>query len=577
MIVVSVVKPNFYQDSLSLLRVARELKERAHVDEVTVLMGTPANKQLLAGAGLLTPEADQAGPNDLVIAVRAASAAEAQSALAQADAIFMIERRHALGVTVRASPRTLDSALRHLPSANLALISVPGRWAAVEARGALRRGLHTMLFSDNVPIEEEIALKREALNVGRLLMGPDCGTAILSGVGLGFANAVPRGAVGLVASSGTGLQQVVTLLASMGEGVAHAIGVGGRDGSAAVGGLMTLAALDALAADPSTDTLVVVGKPPAPQVRERIEARVQEIGKPCVLALLGDDVTVEQRGPITTVTTLEDAAHAAVALRQGRAWAPVTFTAPRLEIEDRVGTLRGRLAPGRHRILGLYAGGSLAHEARMILEPLARADIVDLGAEEYTVGRPHPMLDSSFRVERIKAAARAADLAVLLLDIVLGHGVAPDPAGDLAEAIKTVARSAAVVASVVGTPQDPQGYATQIERLETAGAWVLPSNAQAARAAAMLVGQTPRRPPARAALIPGSSQQVARGGISSVSEKPTRVAELPRGQVAVVNLGLEAFALDLAGRDVAVVHVEWRPPAGGDPRLARLLAQLDGQ
>lgn len=574
MIVASVVKPSFYQDSLTLLRLARELKDGADVDEVTALMATPANKQLLADAGLLTSEARQAGPNDLVIAVRAPSQGEAQAALVRAEAFFSENRRTLAGATIPALPRTLESALRHRPATNLALISVPGRWAAAEARDALRRGLHVMLFSDNVSLDDEIALKREAVDAGRLLMGPDCGTSILNGVGLGFANAVPRGGVGLVAASGTGLQQVVTLLASLGEGVSHAIGVGGRDGAAA-GGLMTLAALDALAADRSTDTLVVTGKPPAPEVRGRIEARVRELGKPCVLALLGEGTTPGQDGDVITVTTFEDAAHAAVALRRGLVWSPVTFTVPDREIERRARALRDRLGAERRRILGLYSGGALAQEAQTILASLAKAEIVDLGADEYTVGRPHPMLDSSFRVEKITEAARAPDLAVLLLDVVLVHGVVPDPAGDLAEAIAAVARSAAVVASVIGTREDLQNHATQVERLQAAGAWVLPSNAQAARAAAMLVGKPSSPSPP---LPPGEHTRLlpsARGGRPPASGDGNRIADFLKTEIRVVNVGLETFARDLAGRGVPVVHVAWSPPAGGDPRLADLLAQLD--
>src|SRR5215467_3770877 len=207
MVVGSVVKPSFYRDSLSLLRLCRDLKDRVDVDEVAALMGTPANKQLLAAAGLLTSAADKAGPNDLVIAVRANSSAETERTLARADAFFT-ESRRALETAVRGFPRTLDAALRQVPAANLALISVVGEWAAAEARAALRRGLHVMLFSDNVAVEDEIALKRQALEAGLLLMGPDCGTAHINGTALGFANAVPRGAVGLVAASGTGLQEI---------------------------------------------------------------------------------------------------------------------------------------------------------------------------------------------------------------------------------------------------------------------------------------------------------------------------------------------------------------------------------
>jgi FdrA protein len=508
--------------------------------------------------------------NDLVIAVRAKSAEGAHGTLALADRFFT-ESRRALETAVRALPRTLDAALRQAPAANLALISVPGEWAAAEARSAVRRGLHVMLFSDNVPIADEIALKKDALDAGCLLMGPDCGTAVCNGVALGFANEVPRGAVGFVAASGTGLQEVMTLLAGLGEGVSHAIGVGGRDASA-VDGRMTLAALDVLAADAATETMVVVGKPPAPDVRARIEAQVRSIGKPAVLALLGRDVKSGRDGDVITVATLEDAAHAAVALRRRSAWSPTEFTVPREALAARVAALRARLGKGRRRILGLYSGGTLADEARLILDAGAGVEIVDLGADEYTAGRPHPMLDASFRVSRIEEAARSSDLAVLLLDVVLGHGVAPDPAGDLAEAIASAARSVPVIASVVGVSGDLQGYAVQVERLEAAGAWVLPSNAQAVRVAAMIAERTP-----------GPETVPARGKEASptvASESPLtrsardRIVGFLGSEISVVNIGLEAFALDLARRNVPVVHVAWKPPAGGNLRLANLLAQL---
>jgi FdrA protein len=327
-----------------------------------------------------------------------------------------------------------------------------------------------MLFSDNVGLEDEVALKGLAVRKGLLMMGPDCGTAILNGVPLGFANAVPRGRIGLVSASGTGLQQVTALLASQGEGVSQAIGVGGRDLSEAVGGLMTFQALDALAADPTTEIIVMIGKPPAPAVRARVEARLRAAGKPCVLALLGQGVKEGRDATVHAVATLEDAAWAA-----------------------------------------LYAGGTLAHEAVLILEPLlgpiatnlrpgsgGRHRVTDLGADEYTVGRAHPMLDATVRVEEIRKAAQDPDVAVILLDVVLGHGAAPDPAGDVAAAIeaarataKLAGRGLAVVASVIGTAGDPQDLAAQCARLEAAGVWVLPSNAQAVRAAACIAGGEP--------------------------------------------------------------------------------------
>jgi FdrA protein len=504
------IKKSAYQDSVTLLHLARELRTGDGVLEAAALMGTPANKGLLAQAGLLTPEAEAAGPNDLVIVVRAESIAAAERATAQAEAVFA-SKQERLQRAGRSLPRTLDGACHRFPGANLVVISVPGVFAASEARKALSLGLHVMLFSDNVSLEDEVSLKRLAARKGLLLMGPDCGTAIVNGVPLGFANAVPRGRVGVVAASGTGLQQVTCLLAARGEGISQAIGVGGRDMTEKVGGLMTLQALDALGVDPATELIVVIGKPPAPAVQAEVEARLRSLGKPGVLALLGRGVRAKREGALSTVLTMEEAAEAACAALQGVSWAPRPFRAPVEEIRRRAQTVRQTLTQEQRAIRGLYAGGTLAHEAVLILETLVgpvatnlafgsvgHHRVMDLGADEFTLGRAHPMLDSTLRVEAIRQAARELEVAILLLDVVLGYGAAPDPAGDLAPAIQAAradararGRDLAVVASVIGTPGDPQGLEAQIARLEAAEVWVLPSNAQAVRAAACIAGGDP--------------------------------------------------------------------------------------
>jgi FdrA protein len=304
---------------------------------------------------------------------------------------------------------------------------------------------------------------------------------------------------------------VMTLLAARGEGVSQAIGVGGRDMTEQVGGVMTLQALDALGADPATELILVVGKPPAPLVRRQVEARLRAMQKPCVMALLGRGVQGRQEGSLATAATLEDASEAAMAILQGVAWTPRPFSAPPEEIRAHLQALWRTLAPERRVVRGLYVGGTLAHEAALILEPFlgpvattltpgsaGRHSVVDLGSDEFTLGRAHPMLDSSLRVQAIHQAAREDDVGVLLLDVVLGHGAAADPAGDVAPAIEAAraeardrGRGLAVVASVIGTARDPQGREAQVARLEAAGAWVLPSNAQAACAAACIAGGDP--------------------------------------------------------------------------------------
>jgi FdrA protein len=493
---------------VALLALARELRSTAGVTEAAALMATEANKALLARSGLLTEEAAGAGPNDLVIAIQTLAPLDAERARAHAEEILASGSRRTHPRSGRPLPRTVASATRRLMGANLALISVPGAYAAAEALKALRLGLHVMLFSDNVRIEDEIELKRLAVSKGLLLMGPDCGTAYLNGVPLGFANAVPRGNIGIVAASGTGLQQVATLLAGAGQGISQAIGVGGRDVSDAVEGLMTLHALDALAADPATELIVVISKPPGSAVRARVDRKLRELGKPAVVAMLGRGVEPGVEDNVTTVVTLEDAAMAALAAR-GRAHAGARGAAPAAaDLKRRVAQARRALQPTQHALRALYAGGTLAQEALLVLGPLlgpidsnlepgagGAHRILDLGADELTIGRAHPMLDPTSRIEAIERAGKESDVAVLLLDVLLGHGAARDPAGDLAPALEAAraeargqGRGLAVVATVVGTAGDPQGLSGQIDRLEAAGAWVLPSNAQAARMAACIVG-----------------------------------------------------------------------------------------
>jgi FdrA protein len=500
-----------YHDSVVLLTLARTLRAHAGVRDAAALMGTPANRDLLAQAGLLTPEAETAGPNDLVVVIAADSDAAAASALALVDPLLAGSTPRT-GEGGRPRPRTLATAARRMPEANLTLISVPGAFAAAEARAALRIGTHVMLWSDNVSLEEERRLKRDAAERGLLLMGPDCGTAYVAGVGLGFANEVERGPVGIVAASGTGLQQVATLLAARGHGLSHGIGVGGRDMGREIGGIMTLAALELLGGDEATRVIVVLGKPPAAEVRAAVRSRLAAIGKPAVVCLLGRDAADGRAGsgdilsasPVA-VSTLEDAALAACALLEKTGWRRQPFSVP--DVERRIAEARATLAPGQSQVVGLYAGGTLAHESLLILDPLVgpiasnlaggagRHRVIDLGADEFTVGRAHPMLDPGARVDAIREAAARPEVAVLLLDVMLGHGAAADPAGDLADALRSAragarahGRGLAVVATVVGTARDPQGLAAQIGTLEAAGAWVLPSNAQAARAAACIAG-----------------------------------------------------------------------------------------
>jgi FdrA protein len=440
------VVPNRYVDSVRLMQVAQTLRSQDGVGACEVLMGTPANLEALASLGA---SAD-AAPTDIVIAVDGPAAAldAAERELASGAA--------ASDAAPAARPRSLAAAARELPGANVAIVSVPGDYAVLEAHRALTAGMHVFLFSDHVSVADELALKRRGAERGLLVMGPECGTAMLGGVGLGFANEVRAGSVGIVAAAGTGAQEASVLLDRAGVGVSQIVGVGGRDLSADVGGIMFRQGMELLAADDGTDTLLLVSKPPSPDA-VRALGDVDVGGKRVVAAFVGWG---DGDAPFEVHPTLEAGAFAAA----GAEPPGEDLDVPR----------------GDGELLGLFSGGSLAYEAETILGPGRR--ILDLGTEEYTQGRPHPMVDPALRLAMLRdEGARAG---AVLLDVVLGHGSHPDPAGALADTLAELAAARPVIAHVCGTPSDPQDARRQERTLRDAGVTVAPTNAAAARLAA---------------------------------------------------------------------------------------------
>jgi succinyl-CoA synthetase alpha subunit len=488
------------------MRLTRDMELVSGVRRAAAMMGTPSNRALLREAGLLTADGEAASPSDLIIAIEADQITAAHGGAQAAEAALVASRPSMITGQAMQRPRTLRSALKRLDAANLALVSVPGMYAGFEAMKALRVGLHVMLFSDNVPVPTEVGLKRLALAKGLLMMGPDCGTAIIDGVPLGFANVVPRGRVGLAASSGTGLQEVSCLLAEAGDGISQAIGVGGRDLSDEVGGLMMDYALEILAADTATEVVCVLGKPPGPSTWERLRGWLTRLGKPCVIHFSG--LRPGEGSSWYAAATLEEAAQAAMALARGLRPVPAEFSAGAAGIRRLVEETTHAMRPHQRFVRGIYAGGTLAYEALDLLRAkLSNVipgvwggegghSVIDLGDDRFTVGRPHPMIDGTVRREWILKAAKDPSTAVILLDVVLGCGAHPDPAGELLPAIQQATRQAqatgqrlAVVASVCGTEQDPQRRSAQVEALRAHGVIVMPSNAQAARLAALIAAR----------------------------------------------------------------------------------------
>lgn len=485
--VVNEIRPGLYLDSVALMRFSRAIADLAGVEEAALMMGTPSNKEIMANAGLLDASGQGAAAGDLVIGIRAESASAAQAALA--EAARLLDERNvgaASGTADEWRPRTLRAAMKIAPDANLALISVPGDYAVAEARKAINRGLHVLMFSDNVPLEDEVALKREARELGQLVMGPDCGTAIINGVPLAFANKVPRGNIGIIGASGTGIQEVSCLIARGGKGISQAIGVGGRDLKDAVGGITTLMALDALDRDPDTHHIVIISKPPSAAVAAKVMDRVAASKKPFTICFLGA-ASAALPSNARLATTLKAAARSAL---EG--------DASGMDFDARAAAVK--VPAGRRQLRGLYSGGTLCAEAQVILKAAGQTVksnapipgvpdlsdahashvIVDLGDDEYTRGKPHPMIDPSVRDDALQRALASDDVAVVLLDVVIGYGAHHDPAAHLADLLRgRPATGPLVIAAVTGTDADPQVRSRQVAKLEETGVIVAPSNADA--------------------------------------------------------------------------------------------------
>ncbi len=585
--ILGLIRRSAYHDSVALMLAQREAKELPGVEDVGLVMATEANKALLRESGLDFPALAGAGPDDLALVARAVTDEAARGALARAQEALTRRRVSTSGDAHR--PRTIASALRALPQASVALISVPGRFARSVTLEALDAGLHVVLFSDNVPIEHEVEMKSRARERGLLVMGSDCGTAIIGGAALGFANRVRPGRIGVVAAAGTGLQEVTSLIHRFGGGITHAIGTGGRDLSPAVGGATMLQGLRALALDLATDVIVLISKPPSPEAGGGILAAAAACGKPVIVAFVG--ARVAPIGTVESAATLEEAARLAVRRAYGiDVPAPALRSLPAQEA--------GRLTAGQRYLRGLYSGGTLCYEALVVLhnhlgrvysntpldptealDPVTRSrehSVIDMGGDEFTQGRLHPMLDPTLRLARLRQEAGDPETAILLLDVVLGYGAHPEPAAALAPVLRDLHAAAAaagrhlsVVASICGTDDDPQHFGAQRDGLIDAGVLVEDSNARAARLAGLIAGAHG----SRGATFDGPVIRAA----TSAPPWPDvgSVSALLRSPPAIINVGLELFAESLQTQGVPVVSVDWRPPAGGKQHLLDLLDKLE--
>ena len=570
------IRKNQYYDSVFLMRVARALSDEPGVRECAVVMATDANKELLAGLGIRAAEVSAARPNDLVVAILANDEALIARLLGEMDA-----RLTSSSQAVRAADyRSLEAACAAQPQANLVVISTPGAYAGREARKALEQGKHVFIFSDNVPLEQEVELKQLGRARRRLVMGPDCGTSLIGGVGIGFANRVRRGPVGIIGASGTGIQEFTSLIHQAGSGISHAIGTGSHDLADAVGGITTLMALDVLGADPATEVIAVISKPAGARTLELLQERIRRCPKPVIGCLLGLKTALDAGPRFVQARTIDQAVERTLAALG--VTSALLLRMPRKEkgeeIPPRFPGEEGRGVRSPRYLRGLFAGGTFCFQAQQVLwdagipvysntpldsryrltnpETSLEHSIIDMGDDHFTRGKPHPMIDATERRKRILQEANDPEVAILLLDFILGEMAASDPVGDLIPAIRQAQESAArrggrltVVASVCGTDLDVQGLDRQKAMLMEAGVYVLPSSAQAAEFCRDLI-------------------QRGEGGAMD------DLMALFTGPLIAINVGVRDFGLALEQQDVQVIYVDWSPPAGGDQEMLDLLDRL---
>lgn len=575
----TIIKENTYKDSIVLMLLSNKLSAIDGVNKVSIMMGTPANKDIFKSSGLGTDELEKAKPNDIVIVVDTDQEEKVDEVKEEVE-IALKGESDSQDASKGQEAHNWKRALELANNPNLALISIPGQYAAMEAENALNEGLHVFMFSDNVAKEDEVRLKQTAHEKGLLVMGPDCGTALIHGVPLAFTNIVNEGDIGIVGASGTGIQEVTTIIDRFGKGVTNAIGTGGRDLSTEVGAITMLDTIKALNQDPKVKVITVISKPPAEEVQRKVLNVLRNIDKPVVTLFLGDKPSYQEAN-IYHAYTLEEAAVVAVQLSNGDKpnFKPTTVENVNVQLKDsQVG------------IKGYYSGGTLASEAAMLVRDAFKDtiteekkdgyilktknhEIIDLGDDVYTKGKPHPMIDPENRIAMLEKSVHDQETAVIMIDNVIGNGGHEDMASALAPTIKRLldnarqnGRQLAVLVTVVGTARDIQGYDKQIDILQESGAIICQTNDQMVRTAIKLVGGKVEQPIVVVRKFEYTEENLA------VDEK---IMSLINMKPSVINIGLKSFSEAVQKSGTECVQFNWRPIAGGDEKLMKVLQFLN--
>lgn len=579
----TLLRKGSYQDSVVLMLLTNKISSIEGVNKVSIMMGTPANKDLFIAGGMETPELMEASSNDMVMVIDSDLENIEEIVFKETNDFLKNQSAKSSGGKEDKTVKSWEQATSKLPNANLAVISIAGAYAAMEADRALDENLNVFMFSDNVSLEDEVRLKEKAHKKGLLVMGPDCGTGIIHGTPIAFANYVEKGKIGIVGASGTGIQELTTIIDRLGEGVSNAIGTGGRDLNAAVGGITMLDAINALEQDNSVEVMIIVSKPPAKQVRDKIVKRLEGVEKPVVTLFLGEKPETHEKG-FYHAYTLDEAARIAVKLVRNES----------IEVDNTVIEYNDRFVKEENKtIKAYYSGGTLAYEAAVLLKDTLKLsansevkvvdyilkaeghEVIDLGDDKYTQGKPHPMIDASTRIEYMKEAANDKSTGVILFDLVLGYGSHEDMAAELSKGIKTLQKKAEeenrklfFVTTICGTKKDVQNFDYQKKQMEDLGVIVCDSNKLAVEMAMYLIGY--KYEELEKEILPRKIKKVSS---PEVSEK---IKELIENKPRVINIGLKSFADVLESFKCEVVQYNWAPPASGNIKLIKVLQFLRG-
>lgn len=575
----TVVKKNFYQDSITLMVLTKEISKLHGVSKVSIMMATPANKEIMVATGFKTKDLENAGANDIAIVLNIKDETIKDVVLAEITNFFNKQTTQMQSQEASNSCNSWHGALAY-PNTNIVMLSIPGQYVYMEAKKALASGKHVFIFSDNVTIEEELRLKLMAEEKGLLVMGPDCGTAIIGGIPLAFANEVTSGSIAIVGASGTGIQEVSSLISNKGSGIYCAIGVGGRDLNEEINGIAMKNALYSLASNNNISCIVVISKPPAVSVRNEILQILRAISKPSVTVFLGEEAEFFEAG-LYSASTLEEAAEIATLIDKGEK--PNSRYMPKpLSIPV---NMKGK------KIRGYYAGGTLAKEAAFLLGKALNIKaqknldkgfmldynghtIIDLGDDFYTQGKPHPMIDPENRIKLIKELIADVNVGIVLFDIVLGHGAHNNMAAALVPAIthvlercKSKGREITFIAVITGTLLDKQDIKKQQSILEKAGVIVAFSNTEGVVTAIDLIGEK---------IVFAEKRKINNGEkLNKLPEPVSKIKALLKAGPIPINIGLKSFVTPFEEKKCPYVQFNWQPAAGGDVHLQKMLAFLD--